>query len=89
MEITARQLKAIEDAIGRDAEARVIIKNDFQRYLSEAILDVRAIHKGEKLYANISVPAYRDVPVGYLAEQLVHGINREIMNKEFREVFRR
>jgi len=96
MEITTRQLRAIEDAIGRNAEAKVILRDgwygyrgDFRHSGDEVIIEVTTMHKGQKVASHMSIHPYRDIPMRHIAENLVHGLNRHIMDEEFRGVFPR
>lgn len=90
MEITARQLKAIEDAIGRNAEAKVILQpaGHHWDYVRPICIQVEATHKGQKVRSQMHIETSRDIPMVHIAERLVTDINRHIMDKEFREVFR-
>ncbi|KAB2892238.1 MAG: hypothetical protein F9K32_00585 [Desulfobulbaceae bacterium] len=91
MTFTTAQLRAIEQAIGRDAQVTVVVGGgsfDYMRFdCGPAYLEVSAMHGGQRVKSRVSVSPYSHIPVSHLAEKLVMDINCHIMREEFRRAF--
>lgn len=86
MEITAAQLRAIEDAIGRDAKVKVVLADHISSHRCETLFEVEAIHKGRKVCSRLAISPYTETPMEFVAERLVRQMNKYIMDEEFRRV---
>ena len=83
MKITADQLKAIEQAIGRDAVASVNIPSYFYPQVGP-VLEVHVRIKREDLHMRVCISD--TAPIEIVARHLVDKVNAEIASRAFGEV---
>lgn len=87
MTFTVKQLRAIEKAIGRDAEVKVGVEYSHHRYDSVSYIEATAFHEGQQVRARESLSHLYSVPAHVIAEKLIMNINHYIMDMELRRAF--